>query len=99
MQSSELLALLTALGHPQRLRIVAELTEGRTQISVLTRRLGLSRPLLHLHLDRLRQVGLLSTDGVTHGYVELAPFAFELTPGVVHAAFAEDRTTDKEEGL
>lgn len=94
MNSSELLALLAALGHPQRLRIIAELDTGRAQVSALAHRLGLPRPLLRLHLDRLRQAGLVSTDGTD---VSLAPFALTLTSGAVRAALDEDGTTERKE--
>lgn len=103
MNSSELLALLAAVGHPQRLRIIAELDTGKVHVSALARRLGLSRPLLYLHLDRLRQAGLvtsdtvLSEDGTARNYIQLAPFELTLTPGAVRAALDEDRTTEKKE--
>jgi DNA-binding transcriptional ArsR family regulator len=92
----ELLVLLTAMGHPQRLRIIAELTTGRVRVSALARRLGLSRPLLHLHIDRLRTVGLVSShtersdDGTTRHYVQLAPFELNLTAAAVRAALGGD---------
>lgn len=110
MNSAELLALLTAVGHPQRLRIIAELDNGRVHVSALARRLGLSRPLLYLHIDRLKQAGLVSTDtelsedGKARNYIQLAPFELTVTPGVVRAALDADplpdvtaRTNDKEE--
>ena len=52
-----MLAILSALSHPHRLPIVAILREqGRKYVSELARLAGLSRPLLHLHLSRNRQV-------------------------------------------
>jgi DNA-binding transcriptional ArsR family regulator len=99
MNGSELLALLTAMGHPQRLRIIAELTGGRVHVSALARQLGLSRPLLYLHLDRLRTAGLinshteLSDDGTARNYIQLTPFELNLTADAVRAALGTD---DKE---
>ena len=43
----ELLAALSALANPHRLRIVASLTQGRNYVSQLARDLGIGRPLLH----------------------------------------------------
>ena len=55
-------------------------------MSQLARELGMSRPLLHLHLQRLEAAGLvqgkleLSDDGKAMKYFEVAPFAITLTP-------------------
>ena len=89
-----LLARLAALANPHRLRIVALLaTGGRNYISALAREIGISRPLLHLHLQKLQDAGLvtsqleLSRDGKALNYFEVSPFAFELTPaGIAEAA-------------
>jgi DNA-binding transcriptional ArsR family regulator len=80
-----LLAVLTAVANPQRMRVVAELAGGRVHVSELARRLGMSRPLLYMHLDRLEKAGLvagqleLSEDGKAMKYFELAPFDIRLT--------------------
>jgi len=42
----QLLAVLTAVANPQRLRVIAALADGRVHVSELARRLGISRPLL-----------------------------------------------------
>ena len=47
LTSDELLATLTAIAHPLRLRIIAELAGGRVHVSELARRLDMSRPLLY----------------------------------------------------
>ncbi len=55
-------------------------------MSQLARELELSRPLLHLHLQKLEAAGLvvgsleLSEDGKAMKYFDLVPFALELTP-------------------
>ncbi|MER7702101.1 winged helix-turn-helix domain-containing protein [Kitasatospora sp. NPDC097605] len=101
MTSEELLALLAALGHAQRLRVIAELSGGRMYVSELARRLGVSRPLLYMHLERLETAGLvvgrleLSPDGKALKYYELAPFDVHLTADTVLAALREDQSDGK----
>jgi DNA-binding transcriptional ArsR family regulator len=56
----QLLAVLTAVANPQRLRIIAALADGRVHVSELARRLGMSRPLLYMHLDKLEKASLLA---------------------------------------
>ena len=84
------LAVLAALASAQRLRIMAALkTEGRNYVSQLAREVGISRPLLHLHLQRLEEAGLvtskleLSSDGKALNYFEVADFNFELSPSAI----------------
>jgi len=94
--SEELLATLTAIAHPFRLRIIAELAGGRVHVSELARRLGMSRPLLYMHLDRLEKAGLvrgsleLSDDGKAMKYFELVPFDLRVTAETVVEALASD---------
>lgn len=96
LTSEELLAMLTAIAHPLRLRIIAELAGGRVHVSELARRLGMSRPLLYMHLDRLEKAGLvtgrleLSEDGKAMKYFELIPFEMRVTAETVVRAVAED---------
>jgi predicted transcriptional regulator len=86
------LNVLAALSNPHRLRIVAALVGGRNYVSQLARELGMSRPLLHLHLQRLEGAGLvsgaleLSEDGKAMKYFEVTPFAINLTPASISAA-------------
>ncbi len=88
----ELLRALAALANPHRLRIVAALAGGRNYVSQLARELGISRPLLHLHLQRLESAGLvsgtleLSEDGKAMKYFEVTPFAFYLTAETIAEA-------------
>ena len=86
----QLLAMLAALANPHRLRIIAALTsDGRNYVSQLAREVGISRPLLHLHLQKLEEAGLvtskleLSDDGKALNYFEVVKFDFELTPAVI----------------
>ena len=96
LTSEELVAALTAIGHPLRLRIIAELAGGRVHVSELARRLGMSRPLLYMHLDRLEKAALvtgsleLSQDGKAMKYFELAPFEVRVTADTVVRALADD---------
>lgn len=89
-----LLRVLSALGNPHRMRIVAALLESRNYVSALAREIGMSRPLLHMHLQRLEAAGLvvgtleLAEDGKAMKYFEVAPFFYELTPDVVARAAA-----------
>lgn len=97
-----LLLLLAALANPHRLRIMAALADGgRNYVSQLARDLGISRPLLHLHLQKLAEAGLvasqleLSHDGKALNYFEVSDFAFELTPAAIAEA-AQSLTNDVE---
>jgi DNA-binding transcriptional ArsR family regulator len=99
----QLLAVLTAVANPQRLRVIAELSGGRIHVSELARRLGMSRPLLYMHLDKLEKAGLvagqleLSGDGKAMKYFELAPFDVRLTADTITAALDNGAATDTKE--
>src|ERR1022692_798065 len=90
-----LLAVLTAVANPHRMRVIAELSGGRVHVSELARRLGMSRPLLYMHLDKLEKAGLvtgqleLSEDGKAMKYFELAPFELRLTAATIAAALQD----------
>lgn len=86
----QLLAMLAALANPHRLRVIAALVSGgRNYVSQLAREIGISRPLLHLHLQKLEDAGLvtsqleLSTDGKALNYFDVSAFALELTPAAI----------------
>jgi predicted transcriptional regulator len=81
--------------------VIAELYDAdqagtRIHVSELARRLGLSRPLLYMHLERLESAGLvsgnleLSEDGKAMKYFELVPFAVTLDPESIAAAVRAD---------
>ena len=82
----ELLQVLSALDNPHRLRVLAALSGKRNYVSQLAREVGISRPLLHMHLQRLEAAGLitgtleLSEDGKAMKYFEVVPFEINLTP-------------------
>lgn len=85
----ELVRVLAALANAHRLRIVATLTRGPVHVSGLAREVGLSRPLVHMHLKRLEAAGLvtgrleLSDDGKAMRFYEVTRFAINLTPELV----------------
>ena len=88
--------MFTAVAHPLRLRVIAELAGGRVHVSELARRLDMSRPLLYMHLDRLEKAGMvtgkleLSQDGKAMKYYELAPFEFRINAETVIEALRAD---------
>src|ERR1051326_4342878 len=92
LDHDRLLAIGDALGNPHRLRILAALTRGREYVSELARRLGLSRPLLYMHLEKLEAAGLvrgaleLSEDGKAMKYYELTEFELTLNAKTIHDA-------------
>lgn len=101
----ELVKILNALGNAQRIRIMAALVPGRNYVSQLARDLRMSRPLLHLHLQRLEAAGLingsleLSSDGKAMKFYEVTPFAIELSPAsiVLASATLTEGTSNKKE--
>jgi DNA-binding transcriptional ArsR family regulator len=103
ISGDQLLAMLAALASPPRLRIVAALQAGgRNYVSQLAREVGISRPLLHLHLQKLEEAGLvtskleLSGDGKALNYFEVAEFVIELSPvSIVKAVKSLTATSTK----
>ena len=91
----DLLLKLGALSNAHRLRIVAILhEEGRRYVSDLARQLGISRPLLYLHLQKLEAAGLvrselaLSDEGKALNWFELQPFQLTVNAREIAAAAA-----------
>jgi predicted transcriptional regulator len=89
VDGGRLALVLAALSNPHRLRIIATLVNGRTYVSELARTVGLSRPLVHMHLQRLEAAGLiegsleLSPDGKAQKFFTVTPFSFHLTPRMI----------------
>lgn len=71
-------------------------------MSQIAREVGLSRPLVHMHLQKLEAAGLivgnleLADDGKAMKYFEVTPFSIRLTPQSVAAIAA---TLTHKEGL
>lgn len=89
----DLVRALATLANPHRLRVVAALVRGgRNYVSQLARELGISRPLLQVHLRKLESAGLvsahleLSEDGKAMKFYEVNRFDIRLTPDTVEAA-------------
>jgi DNA-binding transcriptional ArsR family regulator len=84
--ASPLALVIAALDHPTRRRIVATLLAEGRHVSQLARDLGVSRPVLHVHLARLQEAGLVtsslrfSADGKSLRHFELHRFDIRLTP-------------------
>ena len=93
LTGDEMLLTLGALANPHRLRIIAFLAaNGRNYISQLARDVRISRPLLHLHLQKLEAAGLvtskleLSGDGKALNYFQVTDFALNLNPLTIRQA-------------
>ncbi len=97
----ELARLLAVLASPQRLRILGALAGGRRHVSDLARDVGISRPLVHAHLARMAEVGLvtshheLAEEGRAVRYVEAEPFRLVLTPELIAEAVRTLTVTDR----
>jgi ArsR family transcriptional regulator len=100
----DLVEILAALANPLRLRIVAKLASGRDYVSHLAREIGVSRPLLHMHLQRLEAAGLivgsleLSEDGKAMKYYEVADFDLHLSASALAEAAETLTKPDPEKG-
>jgi DNA-binding transcriptional ArsR family regulator len=104
LTGDELVRVLAALSNPHRLRILAALHGGRVHVSQLARDVGLSRPLVHVHLQRLEAAGLvtgsleLSEEGKAMKFFTVNPFAIGLTPeALAEAARTLSASETKEE--
>jgi predicted transcriptional regulator len=79
-----LVQLLGTLANPHRVRVVAALHRQRRYVSELARELGISRPLLQVHLRKLEAAGIVSSalevsgDGKAMKYYTLTPFSVRL---------------------
>jgi DNA-binding transcriptional ArsR family regulator len=99
-----LVEMLAALANPLRLRIVARLASGRDYVSHLAREIGVSRPLLHMHLQRLEAAGLvvgsleLSEDGKAMKFYEVTDFDLHLTASALAEAAKTLTTSDPGKG-
>lgn len=88
----ELLTTIEALNNAHRLRILAALHGGREYVSELARRLGISRPLLYMHLGKLEEAGLVgstmevSEDGKAMKYYHVEEFELRLNAAAIAEA-------------
>lgn len=85
----QLLKFFEALSNPQRLKIIAVLSEGEQYVSQLARELNMSRPLLYLHLQKLEEANLVSSDmeilesGKAAKYYMLNSFNYEINEELI----------------
>ena len=103
-QSLEALAkILTILGNETRLKVIAALQDGKMFIQELSQSLGVSYPLLHLHLKNLESNGIVKSEysvgtDKTRRYVkryfELVDFRIEVSPELI-AKIANKELKDK----
>ena len=100
----DLVEMMAALANPIRLRIVATLVDGPDYVSHLAREIGVSRPLLHMHLQRLEAAGLivghleLSNDGKAMKFYEVADFDLHLSASALAEAAKSLTKSDPEKG-
>ena len=89
LSGSGLLEALSALANPHRLQIITALVNKTNYVSQLAREIGISRPLLIMHLNKLEEAGLvksrleLSGDGKAMRYYEVLDFDIHLTPAFI----------------
>ena len=87
-----LLEALSALANPHRLQIITALVNETNYVSQLAREIGISRPLLIMHLKKLEDAGLvksrleLSGEWKEMRYYEVIKFDFHLTPELIAKA-------------
>ncbi len=59
MDKRRLTEILDALGNEHSLKIMSILADGECYVSELAKSVGISRPLLYLHLKKLENAGLV----------------------------------------
>ncbi len=62
MDKKSLAEILNALGNEHSLAIMGVLARGECYVSELAKEVGISRPLLYLHLKKLENVGLVESE-------------------------------------
>lgn len=62
MDKESLVQILDALGNEHSLKIMAILASGECFVSELAKMVGISRPLLYLHLKKLENAGLVESE-------------------------------------
>ncbi|KAB2336606.1 winged helix-turn-helix transcriptional regulator [Cytobacillus depressus] len=100
LSGNDLIKLLDALSNPFRFKIIAILHQEKKYVSQLARELGISRPLLYLHLQKLEEVELIkghheiSETGKAMKYYELNSFNIVLNEQII-ADLAENLSIKK----
>jgi predicted transcriptional regulator len=89
LSGDDLLEFLEALSNPYRLKIIAILKMEKQYVSQLARELGISRPLLYLHLQKLENAKLIngyheiSESGKAMKFYELNSFSITLNEDLI----------------
>lgn len=102
MNSQEFSSTLAAIASPQRMRIIALLSDEPLHVSELARRVGMSRALLYMHLTKLEEAGFvaghleLSDDGKALKFFEVVPFTLTITAKALADAVTQDAPHDTE---
>lgn len=102
MKLEELVQSLSALGSETRLRAIAELTDGPLHVSELARRVGISRPLLYMHLAKLEECGIVKGDlklskaGQTIKEYELVNFSLIINIETIDEAIHQSLTIESD---
>jgi ArsR family transcriptional regulator len=60
-QLNQLAETLDALGHPLRLKILAQLTDGELYLNEIANKIGVNRALAKVHLKKLERAGLVKS--------------------------------------
>src|SRR5689334_23860927 len=93
LPAPDLLEALAALANPHRLQIITALVNETNYVSQLAREIGISRPLLIMHLKKLEDAGLvrsrleLSGEGKAMRYYEVVDFDLHLTPAFISETY------------
>jgi DNA-binding transcriptional ArsR family regulator len=94
MTLEQLLTRLAAVASEPRLRVLALLADETLHVSELARRIGMSRPLLYMHLTKLEEAGFvrgrheLGADGKALKFYDLEPLDLRLDADLIRAAVA-----------
>jgi len=62
VDEQSLVLILDALGNEHSLKVMAILASGECFVSELAKMVGISRPLLYLHLKKLENAGLVESE-------------------------------------
>ena len=96
--ATQLSSRLAAIASPQRMRILALLVSGPLHVSAIAREVGMSRPLLYMHLTKLEEAGFvtghleLGDDGKAMKIFEIVPFLLTIDSSTLVDAVAADVT-------
>ena len=78
--------LFDALSHPMRIKVMGVLSEKRRYVSELAKLMGMSRPLLYMHLKKLEEAAIVTSSyeiselGKSMKFYEVRAFDIALTP-------------------